>query len=533
MMTDNVWNRSLLRPLLISIMVTALMAGPMAVGQILAPGWRWGYVLALAFLVSLEAVYTTTWLAHPDRRQQRSWVFRLAAMVTWLVILRLLLWSLHGSWPSAGDLQRWFRSPASFFEPEFLVSAGLLVASWAEATLSGRDLQELAMQPDELSDPPPGYSLSEWRSPPSYTTSRSHILQRFGRRWMWGAVVLLLIAAATQLRYQPGLGLRSIGIAHLGLSPLIVTALPIYFLTGLLLMSIGRLAALRARWQIERIEGGQTVTRSWPRVTLLLVLVVGALAALMPLASTWRLADWLLTAIAFVSERVIAVGAYILALLAALLSWLLPSAGPADPQPLPTDLADFQPLSLPQELPRTALRLPEWLGSAVLWLLMGAIVVYALVVYLRGRGIRVEWRQLRVLWQRLCQWWRRWGRGVREAAQGARNGLLQRLTRGESDQGPSRSGWSFLNWRRLSPQAQIRLLYLSTLRRAGEQGVQRARQEARWPEVGEELEALTRAFVRARYGTDSISSGDVQRTRQVWKRVRKALRGGQRTVNPH
>jgi len=121
--------------------------------------------------------------------------------------------------------------------------------------------------------------------------------------------------------------------------------------------------------------------------------------------------------------------------------------------------------------------------------------------------------------------------------------VVQRLTRGESDQGPSRSGWSFLNWRRLSPQAQIRLLYLSTLRRAGEQGVQRARHqtpsevapllEARWPEVGEELEALTRAFVRARYGTDSISSGDVQRTRQVWKRVRTALRGGQRTVNPH
>ena len=189
-MTDNVWNRSLLRPLLISVMVTALMAGPLTVGQILAPQWKWGYALARIFLVSLEAVYTTTWLAHPDRRQQRSWGFRAAELVTWLVILRLLLWALHGSYPSADDLRRWFHSPGSFFELELLIIGGFMVVSWVEALLNGRDLQELAMQPDELSEPPPGQSLSEWRAPLSYTTSRAHILQRFGRRWMWGAVVL-------------------------------------------------------------------------------------------------------------------------------------------------------------------------------------------------------------------------------------------------------------------------------------------------------------------------------------------------------
>ena len=539
-MTDNVWNRSLLRPLLISIMVTALVAGPLAIGQILAPQWKWGYALALIFLVALEAVYTTTWLAHPNRRQQRSWGFRAAELVTWLVILRLLLWALHGSYPSADDLRGWFDSPDSFFEPELLVIGGLLVVCWVEAILNARDLQELAMQPDELSRPPPGQSLSEWRAPLSYTTSRAHILQRFGRRWMWGAVVLLLFAAATQLHYQPGLGLRSIGIAHLGLSPLLAAALPIYFLCGLLLMSLGRLAALRAKWQIDRIDGGETVTRSWPRVTLLLVLVVGALAALMPLASTWRLADWLLTAIAFIIKRAIAIGAYLIALLSALLNWLLSSTTPADTPPLPAARPDIELPPPPQHLPSTTTGLPDWLGSAVLWLLMGTIVIYALVVYLRGRGIRVEWQRLRDLWKWMRRLWHRWRRGVREAAQRARIGLARRQARGDPDPAPDRSSWGLLNWRRLSPEAQIRLLYLFALRRARERGVHRPPHQtpsevvpllsARWPEVGEDLQALTQAFIRARYGSGSFSSGEVQQTRQLWKRVRSALRPGQRSV---
>ena len=536
-MIDSVWNRSLFRPLLIATLVTALMAGPVAIGQAVAPQWQAGYLLPLLFLVALEAVYTTTWLVHPDHRQRRTIGFRLAELVVWLVIVRLLLWMLRGNWPQLYDLWRWLRAPISFFDREFVIVGVLVAVAWAEGISNGGIFQQLALQPDELADPPTGHDQHDWRPLLSYTTSRTAILARFSGRWMLGGVFLVLCAAASRLKFQPGAGLRLFGLAHLDLSPLMIAALVVYILTGLLLMSLGRLAALRARWRIDKIEGEHTVTRRWPLFTLLLVLIVGGLSALMPLGSTWRLGYWLQIAVLFISNLAYTVVGYILWLLTTLLGLLLSALGLGS-EAVTGERIQFEPPQLPEQPLDTARELPEWLGGALFWLLMAIIVVYALVTFLRGRGVRLEWGRLSLFWVRLRAWWRRWRRGVREAAQGVRKTLAERWARRRPEERAGRPGRGFLPWRQLSPQERVRLFYLFTVRRAEERGVHRQPHqtpyehtpalEAGWPDVEEELEALTQAFVVARYSARAIAPDEVQGVRRAWKRVRSALRHGRR-----
>jgi len=540
---DNVWNRSLLRPITIATLVTAFLAGPLAVATTIDPQWRPGYVLVLLFLVALEAVYTTTWLAHPDRRQRRTAGFRVAELVTWLSVVRLLVWIVRGSWPAVQDLRRWFWAPLAFFDLEFAVVGVLVALAWAEGISNGGAFQELAMQPDELTDPPPGYELSDWRAPLSYTTSRSQILARFGQRWIRGALILVLCAAATQVQYRPGAGLQSFGIVHVGLPALMVAGLIVYFLMGLGLMSVGRLAALRARWLLDKTEGQEAVTRRWPRLTLLLLLSVGGLAAMLPLGSTWRLGTWLRMAIGFLGRWALIIGGYIMYWLTALLRWLVAALGLAQSAPPAVKPVPFETPQTPEALPDAAIGLPEWLGGALLWLLTGIVVVYALLTFLRGRGVRLEWGRLATLWLRVREWWHRWRQGVQRAARTVTDTVARQWAGRRTGRQEARPGWGLLNWRQLAPEAQVRLLYLFALRRAAQRGVLRPPTqtpyehaptlEGSWPEVQEEWGELTQAFIEARYSVRAFAADEVGQLRKLWKRVRSALRQNAVTGQEH
>jgi hypothetical protein len=92
--------------------------------------------------------------------------------------------------------------------------------------------------------------------------------------------------------------------------------------------------------------------------------------------------------------------------------------------------------------------------------------------------------------------------------------------------------WNFIRLNALSAREQIRYFYLSTVRRAGERGVPRDRSETpsefaadlkeNWPEAEGDIEALTDAFLHARYSRQEIE--DVSPVKQTWKRVKSSLR---------
>jgi len=533
---DNAWYRSLIRPILIATMVAALLAGPLAAAAVLAPEWDSQWALPVCFMVALEAVYTSTWLSHPAQRQRRSAWFRVAELVVWCVAIRILLWQLRTDMPRLVDVRRWIAAPSSFFDSEYVVGCSLAALAQALAGSFGAELQRLALQPDELTDPPPGLDVNEWRAPLSYETSRAAILSRFARRWMGGGMLLVLCAAATQVRYQPGAGLRSLGLLHVGLPASIVAALVIYFLSGLVLLSLGQLAVLRAEWCIEHIAAEPSITRRWPRLALLLLALVGALASLMPLGSTWRLGGWLRAAASFAVRASVAVTSFLVAMLTAILRWLARALGSDSVQSVPQQSVPAQPSLPPEAAAPSAIHLPAWLGSLAFWMPVVIIVGYALVTFLRQRGLHLDRERLRRLWLMLIERWRRWRRSLGGAARSLSDSVALRWARRIAGTLPGRRTSGLLPWRRLSPRQRIRTLYLFAVRRSAEHGVHRSSEQtpydfqpvlaANWPEAEPELQALTQAFVEARYDQRPISAEEAEAARQAWRAVRSALRQG-------
>jgi hypothetical protein len=98
----------------------------------------------------------------------------------------------------------------------------------------------------------------------------------------------------------------------------------------------------------------------------------------------------------------------------------------------------------------------------------------------------------------------------------------------------TKKGWRFIRLGGLPPREQIRYFYLSTVRRAGERGVPRNSAETPlefaedlkdgWPEVEEEVEELTDAFLKARYSDAPVVSEDVPEVKETWKDVRRQIR---------
>ena len=87
----------------------------------------------------------------------------------------------------------------------------------------------------------------------------------------------------------------------------------------------------------------------------------------------------------------------------------------------------------------------------------------------------------------------------------------------------------------LPPREQVRYFYLSTVRRAAGQGVQRQPSqtpgefvhdlEVQWPQAELDEEALTEAFVSARYDAAEITKDEAREVKSIWQRVKQALRG--------
>ena len=86
----------------------------------------------------------------------------------------------------------------------------------------------------------------------------------------------------------------------------------------------------------------------------------------------------------------------------------------------------------------------------------------------------------------------------------------------------------------LTPRQQIRYFYLSTVQRAADRGVARAESETpleymadlqeQRPEAAEELDTLTNAFLKARYGRQELQKEEANRVKKRWKTVKRLLK---------
>lgn len=525
---DRAWIGGFLRPLLIGLLAAGALAGPLALLRVLVP-WRLGYALPVFFLAALEGVYSTLQLGRPTWRNRRGLGFRLGEALLLLVFLRLAIWAFSTGLPDLEAVRSWLRQPGAFFDDQFILIGALLLAAWGLAVGVTGDFLELALRPDEVAaheslawgadGTPSSEGSSQLRV--YRPTLRSEIVGRFVSRWGGGGIVLVTCAALSRITFNPDAkGIFKLGLSQLDLPADLLAALLCYFLAGLLLISHARLALLRGYWYNEGAEIGPAVVRRWHWSGLLAVLLVAGLAALLPIGSTGWPAAVLGAIIAFLVQAAYAV----LLILALLLSLLL--------YPLRflfvRQLSEMPVLSRPA-IPtheQVASRLPDWLGGVAFWAVFLLILGYLLWNYLAGHGLPGRWADLLI---RLRARWARWGASVQAAATALRHRLRPRRP-GEM----AVSGSPFVRLSKLSPRGRVRYFYLNTVRRAADRGLARPAAAtpsefsrdlvAQWPDAGGDVEALTDAFLAARYDRRPIPAGEARAVQSVWRRVLAALR---------
>jgi len=515
---DTAWLGSLLRPLLITVLVGCIATAAVGFLRYIAPALT-GYYVPITLVAALTATfigsYTTTLLVQPEQRHRRTWAFRAAEVGLILFLLRLAIWLLVEGLPT---LQAVLYSPlTTFFSMPFVVAGILAYATWILSVLVTDDFLQMGLHPDELIVRT-GRGENRWSPDVHMRSDRQGLLLRFTQRWIGGGVVMLMFTAGSQI------GTGSNGFFAITRQPIdtqVIGASIVYFLTGLILIAVGRLAVLRAQWQIERIPAETTITRNWPIYTVGLLLLAGLVAAVLPLGGTFRLAQilgWIIQALYFVVFG-------ILGLVLAFFGQFLPKGtSEAIPEPLGS-------ISPPEFAPPVdQATVPPWIGGTIFWVILVLLLGYAAYLYLQERGITFTW--LRQLWERLSQGWR----GLWSEFDSWRAAVLPATETAEEQPQGRRSPhwWRRLQLGRMSASERIRYFYLTTLEHAQEQGVGRKpgetplRYAPRLEDtIHEETEKpfsqLTEEFVEIQYAGRTIDDASASYAQRLWQRIQRAL----------
>lgn len=520
---DESWLSSLLRPLLIFVLVLcinialSILLEQYAAG--LGAGVRWA-ILGLGVVAAVIGVTSTTWLAHPDQRLRRTAGYRIAEIVLILLVSRVVLWLAQGHLPS---LDAFLLSPDEvFLDGPYLLMLVALLFTWFAAIDFTDDLAQLGLQPDELHVAQSARSGMFDSSRPAQGDRRA-ILRRIVARWVGWGIVLIFIASALRMGVTRE---RFWTLARQDVHPLVIAVIVTYFLCGLLLLSQGQLAVLRARWTIDGLPTSTSILRNWPIYTAVILLATAFVALFLPLGDT-LLISRVLGAVLDGIYYVVTLIFQLISLVLILLFSLLPhSQTPPPPQPAPPAVAPTPPTPPMMEI-------PPWFGGALFWTTILFILALAAYFYFTDRETNMRWlRKLRDMliarWQQLRVGWGTWRRSL-PLRSGPELGTAIAAT------GAGRKWWQ-LRWGGLNAEQQVRYLYFQLLNRAAEYDKGRRENEtpaAYAPRLSEEvgaqaedkeaIEALTKAFVQVRYAGQPAQQDQVSWLAQLWDRLRKVF----------
>lgn len=533
----NKWSRTIIQPLLISSLITALLSAFLVLAEIITRSDVWVPFSAFLLFVTLESCYTTLWLQQPERRLLNHTRYRAAEVLMLALLLRFFSWSILDSWPTLANLPDILAQPHLYLIDASFIFIGILsLFAWERTISLAQTFTRLAIDQAEVYY----YSLPTNQrnaSDKPVRTNRGEIVFAFFRQWIIGAIILAIVTSLGSYDVVEIYQGTPLALARLGLRTELVLFLLLYFLAGFALLSQARLAAMNARWLINGVTRAGRVEQSWHRYTLLLLGGIALVAAFLPIGSTFAIGRILQVTIWAISMAVSFVVTLFSTLLAMLLSLFTGDqvAEPLQPLPQPTlpPLPTPTPTPIPSALPPPAID-TGLLVSSLFWAVAIVVTVMAITFFLRERGVKVNTAVFQSIWHQLRAWlqtaWRGAGHQVRDWQQAVR----ARLQREPDEKPANQPPWRFIRLNSLSPRDQIRYFYLSTVKRAGDKGVPRQQAETplefaedlkqSWPDAEEDVDALTEAFMEARYGRSPIEAEDVSPVKKRWQQVKSSLR---------
>jgi len=401
----------------------------------------------------------------------------------------------------------------------------LAVLSWLAATATASDLESLGEPPER----------SRTYVPPA---------QRLANRFFWGGGVLL---AATGLaligrtlaspgdRTLTGLVASLRGSSATGLAFNVL----LYFILGVVMLGQVRSDALGRRWREQGIPVDRVLPRRWTRASLALVGLAALLAFLLPAGYSVGLLDlvgsvilWAAAVLSYLGAVIVFIGAFLCTPLMALL--FRSDATRSEPVP-----PRFEPPVPPAQAAGPTADWVLLMRSVLFWALIAGGVLYVIRAYLHDHpelsASLARFRPLqalRHLWLAILGLLGRWKQTVQQR-------LPSRAVRRPVDLRERSQRGRFFRLGALSPRERVLYYYLSILRRAGRLGYPRRPPETPYEydsslephlrEAHQEMDALTDAFVEARYSQHAVESARSRLVRGDWKRVKAALRSLRRT----
>jgi MFS family permease len=306
---------------------------------------------------------------------------------------------------------------------------------------------------------------------------------------------------------------------------------------GLALFSQTQFIDLHTRWNLLGLPVSGEISRRWALFSLVFFGILAIAVAFLPTSYSLGFLGVLGLGLGFIYGALFFIGQAILTALLTIMSLLFMLLGFKSPiQGDPLGAPPVQPPAekLPPTVPVAWL---ELLKSLAFWAALVAILLFALLQYLRQHQEVLDALRKIPLVRMLAQFWH-WLRGLfaevrlsvsKVLAQG-----LERL-RPRSEAETSRPLGSFLSLRRLNARQKIMFFYLALLRRGHDSGLTRqasqtpheyaASLDAALPGVEPEINSLTEAFIEARYSPHPVPVEQVNRVKDYWERIKKALRG--------
>lgn len=502
---------------IVSVMMACFAASLVQVGQRLSPGWDGAYLIGAGFVVALEALYTERLVRNFSFLSRQWFACRFTEWAVILIGLKAILYWLQGFDRFWADVAAWPASFAgNFFGGEYPGALLVVVIIWATSWWFSQDLAALEGDVELL-----GEAREVVRS------NRAEVRQRLAMTiFVVGAIVVVCVTLAHA-------DLRPLGVKTPALRGSALNVL-LYFVLGLALMSQSQFAILRARWSLDRIPISQKLASRWAAYSIAVLVGLAVMASLLPTGYSLNFLD----TVGYVIGITLAVLSFLLYLIATpialLVSWALSLLGlsemirsPVEPPPV-----------LPPSAATEAVTPVPWLElfkSLVFWIVLLGVIGVSFYHYLHQHPeLAAALRQLPG-WRWLSQRWRWLWQGllgVRDQLAVTVEAGLRRL------RPPARNGpairWGFISLRRLSPRERVLFFYQAMVRRGGERGIPRRPSQTPYeyanpleqvaPEAGQDIAALTDAFVEARYSRHEITTGQAGRVRQSWERVRQALR---------
>lgn len=505
--------KDLLRALALGMMAGCIGFAVGQLGRLIQPPGAVTFFTLVAGLAAVEAYYSlrvsqgqSLYQIESGEYFHHTWRFRAVELAISFVLIKLGGY-IGRPWAAVlADVAAWPGDLGRLFDLQTLIATLLAFFSWLLALQTAVDLQQL--------DEPVEYHLRE-----------DPAIERLRRRFLGGGILLLILTGVARVGVAALLNMSRPPVPGLVLNVLL------YFALGLLLLGQVWFATLSQAWHAQQIEVSSGLAQRWVWYTILLCLLAGGVAFLLPTRYTSRtfgLVQAALEAIFTVLQFVAAVIMFLFALILWLLSRLLHL--PVTPRPEAPAAPSF-PFTPPDVAPAAS-----WLvllRDVVFWFVLAAILFYLVRSYLRdhpeiGRALAAlaPLRWLRMLW--------RWLRGRAGAwARGISGRSLTSPSHPAGDGGTKRaSRWG---WRVLSLRERVWYYYVQVLRRARRQGFPRRVSEtpdeyhrALAPHLAEaqpELERLTATFVEARYGVHPVEPVTVAHVRRWGQLIKRALRG--------